>query len=174
MALYIPGEGIFNRRFTFNLGPNPMFEEKCKTEFWDKHPEILQVFTNPSQEFTTWKEFADVIDQLDREYPDLILCSDNPSFDIAHISYAMQQQAEGHRGLQYKLNDKYRKITCTDSYLAVFMPEQTDLWVYTKKVLDKYNLTVSAQHNHYPESDAAFLLESFLAVLDYNNQYLPE
>ncbi len=161
MAVYIPGDGLYLRRFTFKIAGN--YEDKCVEQFWNKNQELLAELTR-DQEFNTWKEFMDVIDDLDKKYNNLMIVSDNSSYDIAHINHALEKNL-GRRGLNYKLDEFYRNIIDTDSFLAAFYLS-AGLWVNTNKVLSSMDLQVLAKHDHYPENDAMFILESFLAVVD--------
>lgn len=163
LALYVPGEGISNYRFTPDRDANIKWETRCIDEFWSKNQDLLKdILDTPTQK---WEHLTNIINDLDTKYPNLMICSDNPAYDIAHLNYELQSHT-GIRGLYYKLDKSYRNIIDTDSFLAAFDIHNNDLWVSTNQILVNHNLTVSAVHDHKPENDAAYILESFLAVLN--------
>jgi hypothetical protein len=40
------------------------------------------------------------------------------------------------------------------------------MWVWTKKILEAHNITVTANHDHLPENDAMYILEAYLSILN--------
>jgi hypothetical protein len=139
------------------------FEEKCVTEFWSKYPDVLNTIVESPR--VSWKEISNIIDELDREFPSLLIASDNPAYDIAHINADLQLKA-GVRGLQYRLNESYRNIIDVDSFLSAYDIHNPKMWVWTKKILEAHNITVTANHDHLPENDAMYILEAYLSILN--------
>jgi hypothetical protein len=61
------------------------FEKRCVDEFWSKHPDKLEKLRALPE--SNIAQFANYVDSLDAKYPDLVLVSDNPSFDVCFINY---------------------------------------------------------------------------------------
>lgn len=166
LALYIPlpseKAGIYNLRLVPNF-TDIDFETACVTEFWDKYPDVLKTITDSPR--VTWQEISCIIDELDKEFPNLMIVSDNPSFDIAHINADLQREV-GVRGLSYRLNSTYRNIIDADAFLSAYDIHNPKMWVWTKKILEAHKVSVSANHDHLPENDAVYILETYLSILD--------
>lgn len=87
------------------------FEESCRRDFWDKNPIILEFVSQQAVHPTQgMKAFGAFIDNAQRTYPNLIVVSDNPSFDIAWIDYYLSVYGD-RKPLRYNAIDgKYDMI----------------------------------------------------------------
>lgn len=152
---------VEKRRFTFEFDVND-FEERCYREFWSKHLDTLEVLKHDTK--TTIKDFAEYVDQLDREFPSLIILTDNAAYDIGFINYYYAKSL-GRKPLQYKADGQYRVITDTDSFLYALAPDVKDNWVTSSTVAEKYGLKLTKSQSHFPEDDATYIALVFECVI---------
>ncbi len=68
---------LFTLDFDFD-----QFEASCVEQFWSRHMDKLEKLKAPAV-----GAIADYVDCLDKQFDDLTLISDNPSYDIDFINY---------------------------------------------------------------------------------------
>lgn len=164
LALYEPGKGISNYRFTPDRSSNCNWENKYVDEFWSDNPDLLKdILSAPTEK---WSKFVKIIGQLDAEYPNFMICSASNIYDIAYINHDLQYRADV-RGLYYKPDGTKRNIIDINSFLVMFDIHNPNLCVDINQLLANNNLTVSTVRNNTPENTAAYTLESFLTILNF-------
>ena len=139
------------------------FEERCVVEFWSKNRDKLEKLGSFPKSGIS--DFAAYIDSIDEQYPDLILMSDNPQYDIGFINYHYDVYLD-RKPLSYKKTGQYRVIVDQNSYLWAMLPEEDDPWVWDSKVLEKYKFKVDSVHSHLPHEDAEHILDIFIGVYE--------
>jgi len=122
----IDGSVIEKKRFNlivqwFILNPGQdlhfwgAFEPRCVREFWSKQSEamIQACGQNPlsSSQPDGWKEIAAYVDGLETRFPsrEIIILSDNPSFDIGNIDHHLEKYAN-RAPMCYSSKGKYRSV----------------------------------------------------------------
>lgn len=151
------------KRFTFEFDTDK-FEDRCWCEFWTNHQDKLEIYKS-TKEKSTIQDFADYIDTLDNMYPNLMLISDNPSFDIYFLN-TLYDRDLNRKPLLYRADGTYRLICDQNTYLYAMMKESKSLWISDADVIKKYQLedTIQSKHDHYPENDAERIADLFIAV----------
>lgn len=144
------------------------FEQRCKEEYWDKHPEMLEELTKDALEPEVGiRQFMDDIDKLEEKY-ELIFISDNSAFDFAFINYYIEYYLD-RRPLSYVSGGTtYRPLFDTDAYArGALGQDYTDLWTYDEEVMKKFNITLpeGVKHDHYPENDAEYIYRLHCAII---------
>lgn len=155
---YIPGETIF--------------EERCKIEFWDKHPEKLKSFIYEG-ELTRRERQADMIRQFQgfrfhcekaaaHEGKKLELCSDNNVFDGGFINEYITKYTRPDEYLPIPYNaseKKYKPFWETHAQqrglLMAVDPDFKGDWGLSKRIAELYDVPeCPVSHDHDPANDA--------------------
>lgn len=151
-------------RFAFDIKD---FEPRCIEEFWSKNMDKLEKLK--SLPLSTIADFAAYIDELDTLYPNLIILSDNPAYDIGFINYLYDRDLN-RKPLQYRANGKYRIIVDQNSYLWATMPESGDPWIWDADVIKKFDLKITSVHDHMPDNDAEHISDVLVGVITKRKQ----
>ena len=87
---------------------------------------------------STIADFANYVDDLDKQFDNLTILSDNPSYDISFINYVYDVELN-RKPILYvatqffnsveKHNNKYRIVIDQNSYFWALIPETNDPWV---------------------------------------------
>jgi hypothetical protein len=130
--------------------PGQSFELRCIYEFWCKYPEVLRridVEGKPLEE--QMKSFSEFLHQLDAQFPseqyNVVLISDNPSFDIEHLDHYFCEITK-EVPIRYSRANKYRSVEDPSERL-----EALDMWKEEGELLKSVPFV---NHDHYPENDA--------------------
>jgi len=149
------------------------FEERCKKEFWDKNPILLENL-GPSPYNTkdeAWKDIARYLDDLHERYYVTIL-SDNPAFDIGRIDHNLYWYA-GRLPMRYTPKGDYRPVSDPSEQLKM-----CPYW-FQKEFKRRFKHL----HSHFPEEDAEYIYtlqfycdsyrfsSGFLCLLDWKLAY---
>lgn len=149
-------------RFNFDYAK---FEPKCVEEFWSKHQDKLDKLKQLP--ISSIADFANYVDDLDKQFDNLTILSDNPSYDISFINYVYDVELN-RKPILYKYNNKYRIVIDPNSYFWALMPETDDPWISDSKVLNKFKVEINSVHDHMPDNDAEHILDTFVQILKVN------
>jgi hypothetical protein len=155
---------ITKKLFVFNFDFS-QFEKRCVDQHWKHHMDQLDYFKNYETK-STIADFAKYLDELDTEYPNLIIIIDNPQFDIANINYLFEHDLD-RKPMTYRLNSDngYRVVSDVESIAFAICPESTSNWMTWTDLIKKYNLDMKGSAmDHYPQNDAEYILQFFLAL----------
>lgn len=123
-------------------------EPRCKEEFWDKQPGLLDSFRK--SEFKTekdaWQAISDWLDAKETEYFGIELLSDNPAFDIALIDY----------NLHLHLNRRPMRYTKAGKYRSISDPSER-LHMCPRWFRDTFKENFGFLHSHNPCDDARYI-----------------
>lgn len=166
------GEMLFKKRYTLVFDINK-FEEKCKTEFWDK-PECKKILDECSKNMNKYAmhEFYKDLSLFDVRY-NVYLISDFSEFDISWVNHYLNKI--GYLGINY-VNGNCSRITIhTSSYYRAIRDrlDRASLDIkrgseqYVKMVLDMKPIE-GIIHDHRPENDAEEMLRTFLEIRKLN------
>lgn len=151
------------RLFVFPFNPLA-FEKRCVEEHWSKHTDKLQFFLDyPTK--STYEDFTNYVDALDKKYANVTLVSDNPTFDIGFLNSILTSH-----NLQYPCTGGYRMPIDTNSFLWAMLVTKDpkykkSSWVSDSDVIKEFGLTLTSVHDHCPDNDAEWIGDLFLAVL---------
>lgn len=146
------------------------FEPNC----WGNpdNAEVLSKLINGAEDpDIVMKKFAEKIDELDEEY-DVMLLSDNPSFDISEINNYYRQFLK-RKPINYTKSGVYRMPVDTDSYIrGKLTVDIHEKWISTESAFEKLGFTTSPfpKPDHSPENDARYIVQSYLTI----SQFKPE
>lgn len=121
---------------------------RCKREFWDKHPELVQhMALNKMDEEKAVKEFVQYYDSISEHFgtpeEDIELITDNPEFDFGLLNTYVKKYCN-RDPLRYTTKGKYRSIQDKVDFLW-------DLGI--GKRVDSAVSGIQ-EHNHLPSNDA--------------------
>jgi len=140
-------------------------EEKCKTEFWDKHPDVLKkIDANAKPLAQQIRDFAKFLDKLEVTHKKrkIVFLSDNPAFDIAWVDYFLMTIAE-RPPCRYSTEMVFRSVKD---------PGRDHINFTVRNSIENCANKLSS-HNHWPSDDAQqiFFLkivsEKLEGVIDY-------
>jgi hypothetical protein len=138
------------------------FEPKCWDEFWAKQPkEYIESIKRAAQtQQKGWESVAAWIEKWERDYdPEkykIVFLSDNPSFDIAAIDYALEVHT-GRLPLRYSSTGEYRSVK---NPMQMFDMLPHDTQAAFKKRMQEAGIV----HNHDPVEDARLILHTYFEV----------
>lgn len=133
------------------------FDKQCYDEFWINHLEKLKIFKNSALDPQEGiKQFTDTLDSFGNE---LIIISDNPSFDIGFINYYICKYSN-RKPLNYDNHNNYRPIYDTDGYTRGRLHIDYDyIWTSDTYAMRTLGINVLANPDHMPENDAEYIYE---------------
>lgn len=138
------------------------FEPRCWTEFWSKQPDEIRdaCLHKPEADAPekVWLEIAAFIDSLEVHFPTskVVFLSDNASFDVASIDYALEKYAK-RAPMRYSTSGKYRSIKAADDMLDM-------LPVRARKQADQ-EIHARASHTHDCVEDAKFIVMQYVYAM---------
>lgn len=151
--------GTFQVNLT--LPENCVYEERCLREFWLKNPrahEFVQKDALPPD--TAMEMFREFLGSAEADYPDLMVVSDNPSFDIAWLNFYLSQYTN-RLPLNYSEKGEYRAIwdllSMRKSLVSVQSGELVSHCGLTEKPASKSRW----KYDHTPLNDARFIADFF-------------
>lgn len=142
------------------------YEERCVKEFWSENKEIHDfVQQNAITPKEAMHKFCAFLTEVETRFPELIVLSDNPSFDIAWLNLYLDEYTD-RLPLNYAENMTYRIIWDTYSMQKVLLCQRGDFessWELPEKL--GFKSKWPADHN--PLNDAR-------TIADYFNQTVKE
>jgi hypothetical protein len=157
-----PCKRIVKKRFVLDFDKSK-FEQRCTEQYWNKYPDLLKEFTDSVK--SSIKDFANYLDELDTKYPDLIILSDNPAFDINFINYYFETFLN-RLPISYRLNldNDYRVVTDVESFAYIFHGGKGN-WADWKTLILEHGIDMhGSKMDHCPENDAEYILRFFLGL----------
>ena len=97
------------------------FEPICWDEFWSKNPKALELCkVDQHSDKEGWYKFASWLDGLEARYADckIKFITDNPSFDIASIDYALEIYCD-RSPMRRAVNGRYRSVKVCDDMFSM-------------------------------------------------------
>ncbi len=158
------GEEVDYFSVNIEMPEGTVFDEDCKRDFWDKNPGALGVVLkdaiSPEKAMTAFGEFLRKIETLPNE---LLIISDNPSFDIAWIDTYLGKYL-GRRPLRYSEEGKYRmvwdSVTMQKTWLC--FRDRIHTLLPPSKHRDLLGLESAYPHDHTPLNDARTIANFFI------------
>lgn len=134
------------------------FEPRCWEEFWSKYPKSIELCkVNQKSDQSGWNEFAAWLDSLEKRYTDckIKFITDNPSFDIASIDYALEKYCD-RSPMRRATNGRYRSVKVSDDMFSM-LPD--DIQVDCAKQIAKHVV-----HDHDSCNDAHYHYLQYLCA----------
>jgi hypothetical protein len=124
------------------------FGIECKEQFWDKHPELLQMIKKEAKpEGEQIKDFVEFYDSVHKdlgiEETQIKMVGDNPEFDYGSMNHLVKKHCN-RSPLRYTTKEKYRPIRD--------IGEAT--WSLGVGEIIEKKTEELAKHDHNPENDA--------------------
>ncbi|HUX80603.1 MAG TPA: 3'-5' exoribonuclease [Alphaproteobacteria bacterium] len=136
------------------------YEERCVKEFWSENKKIYEfVQQNAVAPSIAMGKFCTFLRQVETRYPELIVVSDNPSFDVAWLNLYLSEYTD-RLPLNYTEDNTYRIIWDTYSMQKVLTCERGDFessWELPEKL--GFKSKWPADHN--PLNDARTIADFF-------------
>lgn len=154
-----------------------MVEPRCWNEFWSKHQDVFAVLESESADEFGGMSRADALKKainataawwidMCLKYPDFVLVSDNPEYDVCALNVALS--LAGIRDSQYRVTERPTPENgCDYQYdykgcvAAVDWHYRGDLgwapsqWSSDAMVMKKYGIpALGVEHDHFPENDS--------------------
>lgn len=143
----VHGRVLDKHRIDVKLDMNRVFDTQCMEDFWNKTgpKQVLDVIRqHPLSPKAAIEEFVRRVDSYDTMY-DLIIISDNPTFDLYFLNYYVEYYLQ-RKPLNYKFGEHYRKLVDAGS-------------MRRKKQL---RLPPGVKHDHFPENDAEYIYMCYM------------
>ncbi|AIB52182.1 hypothetical protein E24_00498 [Faustovirus] len=147
------GDVLETKMWAVSPGERDHIEPRCKSEFWDRFPQLLADFIALGRPAcVVYSEIAAWLDGLEAKYPNITILSDNPSYDLGGFDNLMYRFT-GRLPLRYSRAHVYRCVTDYSEQLWALGPG------VGKRVCElaaaRMNLTEDNKHN--PAKDAEFI-----------------
>jgi hypothetical protein len=147
------GNTLETKMWAISTTERDVIEPVCKREFWDRYGQLLADFIALGRPaMVVYSEIAAWLDALEIKYPNIIILSDNPSYDLSgfdNLMYRFTQRLP----LRYTRAHGYRCVTDYSEQLWALGPG------VGKKICtmaaERMNLTEDNKHN--PAKDAEFI-----------------
>lgn len=161
-------DGTFDSgQINMSLPEGTDFEQKCWEEFWSKNISTLQKLKEGAvSPVEGIKNFISILDGYEQDY-DVMIITDNPSFDIGFINYYLATYLD-RNPLTYDSFEKYRPIFDTDCYTrGVLHMQYNNKWTSDRDIIAHLNIDTSefTSHSHTPKDDATRIFQLHRAVL---------
>ncbi|MCP3658846.1 MAG: hypothetical protein GY830_00420 [Bacteroidetes bacterium] len=174
---------VDNFQINIDLPEDREYEEDCLNHFWLRHPAAFEfIKSNTVSPEIAMNKFWEFIARAEKNYPRLIIVSDNPTFDIAWINLYLSLYTD-RKPLNYAENNKYRQIWGASSIQKYFnlFPRyhllkdwRRELLIPERKHREKLGLIVPAEHDHNSLTDARIIAENFIRTKKKMKEYLDE
>lgn len=132
------------------------FDERCKEQFWDKHPELYKLVEEGGDEKTQVESFLKLWDGLAKELgvkeEEINLISDNAECDYGRLNQLVMKYAPKRGPIRFTTTGQYRSI---DGYDSAFWKLGVD------KIVNAYASKIQ-EHDHRPSNDAHHSHVSYL------------
>lgn len=151
------GNVLEKKRVNFELDDRKEFDSVCMNEFWNRSgpKKALDVIRkNTINEKRATEIVVSRIDEFDSKY-DLLLVSDNPSFDFYFLNYYVELYMS-RKPLNYALGKKYRRIYDAKS-----------LMIACKKKYKDFKFK-NVSHDHLPENDSEYIYKYYQQLIHFN------
>lgn len=171
---------VVDKIFLPALTPDVKFEPGCWSSFWSKHTEQLEVMRIEGKYDNVIREVArklyDWINECDHAHHGAIrIVSDNPSFDIHHLSDLVVRYVDSGAPFTHILG-RYKSVYDTNSILhTVSMSGEygADEDLVVAEMEKQYDIPASSVvHDHNPVNDAITIARSYWIVWSvYSKKY---
>ncbi len=157
------------KSFQVNLAlpENRSYEESCLKNFWLKNLEAYEFVSKnalPPKEAMT--QFYNYLESIEKEYPELIIISDNPTFDIAWLNLYLAEYTD-RLPLNYSAKKEYRMIWDSSAVQKTLLSIKTGDFTSKHGHIKKLGFESKWVHNHNPLNDAR-------RIADFYNQAMKE
>ena len=147
-------------QINLSLPEGHIYEEKCLQEFWLKNKEAYGfIQTNAFPPKVAMEAFYAFLKQVETQYPDLLLVSDNPSFDISWLNFYLNQYTN-RLPLNYSADKKYRMVWDTQSMQKVLLCLSGD-FDSNSEIPEKLGFKSNWTYDHTPLNDARTIADFF-------------
>jgi hypothetical protein len=152
------GKSLSNARFVFKMPRGTEFDKRCVSEFWSKHQEELDTFSNEEQHpKDATAALALYLNDHHKEYR-MTFVSDNPLFDGGWILHYFQRYLAQPTLLK---DVSYTPILSADCFMAGWLHDAHYLeraWLTTNDVSSRVGIPLRpADFKHYPEEEAQYM-----------------
>lgn len=143
------------------------FDKKCWNEFWCKLPKetIDACKLDAMDEDTAFDLFNKYCNNLEEIYPknlyNIILLSDNLSFDISSLDYVLNNKFNRYPLSYSSDGSDYRTISSVDDMFEM-LPKKT-------QNIFKSEIKNIIEHNHNPQDDAQYIYMKYMFAKKYKN-----
>jgi hypothetical protein len=153
-------------KFQMNLAipTDKKYEDRCVEEFWKKNPEAWENATKDQEPpVIVMKHFETFCDMVEEKYPNLVLVSDNSSFDFQWINFYLNKYT-GRRPLNYDSKGNYRNLIDVHSMMKSLVMLDGDFessWGFPEKleIINPY------PNCHDSLNDARFIGHQYIQVV---------
>jgi hypothetical protein len=137
------------------------FEQRCLEEFWLKNPlayEFVQKNALPPK--AAMDAFCQFLQKVEESYPDLMVVSDNPSFDIAWLNFYLDLYTTRFP-LNYSIQNEYRFIWDVHSMLKSLIVMMQGTHASDWELSVKLGFKTKYSYDHTPLNDARVIADYF-------------
>jgi DNA polymerase III alpha subunit (gram-positive type) len=153
-------------QINLTLPEGRVYEERCLKEFWSENKKIHDfVQQNAVTPGIAMRKFCTFLTHVETHYPELIVVSDNPSFDIAWINLYLDEYTD-RLPLNYSTKKEYRIIWDTYSMQKVLLCQRGD-FESSLELPEKLEFRSEWPADHNPLNDAR-------TIADFLNQAVKE
>jgi len=125
-----------------------IFDKRCYDSFWMNHLPVLDtLFRDSVPPETAISDFLN----LENKYPISTIISDNPSYDISRIDFAIERYSNREYGMHYYPTGEYRSVIDVSS-ACEYLPANLG-----KKIFWGMN-------SHFPDDDAYNIYQAHLSL----------
>lgn len=150
------------------------YEKNCKEKFWDKFPEAQKfVKNNAIEPKEAMQSFSKFLFNIENRYPNTVIVSDNPSFDIAWVDYYLDIYAD-RKPLRYSENEVYNMVWDSASIQKAWLCFKTpDSSFYSppRDHREKLKLQTQYVHDHNPLNDARIIANFYIQTIKQMEQF---
>lgn len=173
---------IEKRRFDLLPYDNQSMDIKCKADFWDKNPGLLEKLERnslrPEKGIREFRHYLDEWDQKVKNSDELYIVCDTPGYDFHFINSYLDR--EGLQPLCMRYNPQrndydFRALHDADSYARGYCKQlPQDPWVSNSDLIKTYNLAPlpDTLKPHMPEDDAESIFRVHCGLVNHLRRLL--
>ncbi len=157
-----------------DLPKDKEFEKGSIENFWSKNQKIYDsITTNTIPPEEAMNKFCTFLSKYEQKYQDLLIISDNPSFDIAWINFYLDLYTS-RKPMNYGINLKTRQIwdssTLQKNWLCIKMKHKS--LFPPKGHKEKLGLKSKWSHDHNPLNDARVIASFYNQTIKQMKDFL--
>lgn len=131
--------------------------QRCKTEFWDKQPGLLETFHKESVPISTGlAQIAAYVDSLYQRFKIQRWLSDNPAFDLGHLDHQLAQVRE--YPIRHAPDGEYHSVVDPTEQIKGLPP------LYQRDINAKMADFWKGRVKHMPDDDAEGIWWQYVLV----------
>ena len=151
------GTVLEKRRFDLQPYHIQFMDPKCKAEFWDKHPSLLETLERDAVlPDIGIRNFRQYLDECEQKYGELYILCDNPGYDFHFVNYYLDREGLLPLCMRKTLESfEFRALHDADSYARGYCKQLPNApWVSNIELVKRFNLQSISETTHMPEDDA--------------------